>query len=287
MYYLVFFRSVILLLCLSIFCGISTRSVQAAQKVQWFLIDVIPLHTSDYTGYSDEIGQYFSGQIPKFTHSTQVAPLARILDDAKNGLDLCVPFMLKTEEREKNFLFSAPLLLLPGFRIHVRKGSAIEAMAQDGAISLELLLSQNDIKYASRKNRTYGANIDRLLKKYSGEDVAKINLPPSKAIELLYNERIDFFIEYPFLTNWIAQNNTAGRCFTALKILEQNANITAYIGCTKNAAGENAIAAINAVIRTQKRSPEYKTVFMAPAAGTDSVGAQEFEELYKLFLKEK
>lgn len=73
-------------------------------------------------GMADRVWRILAEQMPNYNHQFRRANLKRILAELEMGNNVCVPGMIKTDEREKIMYFTRiPIMLLTPLSLVIRK----------------------------------------------------------------------------------------------------------------------------------------------------------------------
>ena len=106
---------------------------------------------------------------------------------------VCFSNMVKTKDREKQFLFSRAFTLYLGLRVY-----SLQSLTDEQELDLSAYLHENPLKTVGiQQSKKYTQIIDEQLKQLN--QLQKVNLPleTHKAIEMFVGGRYDLMLEYP------------------------------------------------------------------------------------------
>lgn len=187
---------------------------------------------------------------------TKASDLTRIQSDS------CMASILKNPQREAEFIFSRPLSAIEGLKLYVPKESKLHARVQsklklwDGKVRLrELLLTEPDFVVGLDQERSYGADLDLLLKekavrrslyfKQSGAQIAQL-------WPMLQQHRVSAVLEYPFMLA-----TTDATLLQGYSVAEAEPLQLAYFACNKSDRGQAIIDILNQSIEALAGTQAY------------------------------
>ncbi|MDZ7868237.1 MAG: hypothetical protein U5L02_03395 [Rheinheimera sp.] len=179
----------------------------------------------------------------------------------KTAGNACIPWLRKTPERERDYLFTLPYMLesaitlvsLPQSSWHTQLEKLQDA---DGKIRLaQLLQLRRPPLIGIELNRSYGDRIDAILQQHQGHAAIYTRSTAGEFVgsmlPMLQKGFVDLMLEYPKI---------AQRSSTALRfwpIAEAEPFNLVHFACSRSAQGENIVALLNQIIRQQARQPSY------------------------------
>lgn len=235
-------------------------------------------------GYSDILQHFFAERMPEYDHKIIRITLPRLLEQAAAGKNFCYCNLRKTPEREEILLYSSVLTMGLAPRVYALEKSLVSGMALNGVVRLTDVLSVPGLRGLFRRGRSWGASIDSVLRRFNPSGGNSSSTTIKDKIDLVCAGRADYFIEYPFAVERLLKKERKESCLVGLKIKGQPEVIKAYIGCSDTQFGRKVIDQINEIVRKEKGSPEYRKVFMAPAASHIEESVREMEWLYDQFI---
>ncbi len=164
--------------------------------------------------------------------------------------DSCMASILKNPKRQAEFIFSRPLSAIEGLKLYLPKDSKLHTKLQSklklwgGQVRLrELLLTEADFVVGLDLERSYGADLDLLLKekavrrnlyfKQSGAQIAQL-------WPMLQQHRVSAVLEYPFMLA-----TTDATSLQGYKVAEADPLQLAYFACNKSDRGQAIIDTLN------------------------------------------
>ena len=176
--------------------------------------------------------------------------------------DSCMASILKNPKRQAEFIFSRPLSAIEGLKLYLPKDSKLHTKLQSklklwgGQVRLrELLLTEADFIVGLDLERSYGAELDLLLKekavrrnlyfKQSGAQIAQL-------WPMLQQGRVSAVLEYPFMLA-----TTDATSLQGYKVAEAEPLQLAYFACNKSDRGQAIINTLNQSIDTLAGTQAY------------------------------
>lgn len=195
----------------------------------------------------------------------------------KSAPNACMPWLRRTAQREKDYLFTVPYLVEGALQLVVRTGSPLDqrlpALADaQGRISLTQLMQLQKFPVLGVEHaRSYGDRLDALLAGLAREQKLFIRNTPSERVgsmlQMLEKNFIDAALEYPkVMAN--AGSNTTLRFWPLQEAEPFN---LVHFACSKTTAGTRSVAMLNQVIHTAAAVPAYQQMALgsiAPSART-------------------
>jgi len=189
----------------------------------------------------------------------------------KTASNACIPWLRKTPERERDYLFTLPYMLESAIVLVSLPESPWQLQLEklqdhSGRISLQqLLLLHRPPLLGVEKNRSYGAQIDPLLLQHNkqlytrsaaGEFVGSM-------LPMLQKGFVDLMLEYPKIA---ARSQIELRYWALAEAEPYNA---VHFACSRTTQGEKIVALLNQSIRHQAQSKDYQQLFLQGFAEAD------------------
>jgi uncharacterized protein (TIGR02285 family) len=190
----------------------------------------------------------------------------------KTAGNACIPWLRKTPDRERDYLFSLPYMLESGITLVSLPDSnwhrALEKQQNaQGKISLaQLLQLPRPPLIGIERNRSYGDQIDALLQQHQANAAIYTRSTAGESVgsmlPMLHKGFVDLMLEYPKIA---ARSQTAVYFWPLVEAEPYNA---VFFACSRSAAGEKIIGLFNQVIRQQAASTAYQQLVLQsfPAA---------------------
>ncbi len=236
----------------------------AKDRITWMKYDWPPVYISKglYKGQgnADAILKFFQEQLYEYDHITiQVNP-ARAIKLMKDGEKVCMVGTLKTPERERFLYYAIPIGITLPNAIIVKK-NRLSSFKNVENISLEKLLKNKKLRGGIIKKRSYTPVIDQILNKYTGQPnlyVQSSSRMAENLLKMLLADRIDYIIEYPWVTVFLEKILGKKEITTSIAIEETKPFSFGMVACPKNRWGSKVIKRINQILLKSRPTPEYR-----------------------------
>ncbi len=189
----------------------------------------------------------------------------------KTAGNACIPWLRKTPERERDFLFTEPYMLESAITLVSLPGSRWQAQLEQlstagGRLSLQQLLNLHRPPLLGvEMNRSYGEALDALLLKHqaalytrstAGEYVGSM-------LPMLQKGFVDLMLEYPK----IVERHSRGLRYW--RLTEAEPFNLVHFACSRSAQGEKIVMLLNHSIRALATQQQYQQLLMQPLAADE------------------
>lgn len=201
-------RLIIFSFLMLVFLAFSTRLVHAKTEQPVLLVDVVAWleeNQAPRTLHQADLLRFLLRDFPlSYVREHITRNRARVFVSA--NAQACMPWLLKTPERETQFLFSLPYAIEPALVLVMKKDSRwaqqLTMLQNNGtAISLKWLLTQvSSPVLGIESNRSYGLAVDALLKEQHAFSIytrTSSSNEPAAMLPMLMKGFVDAIIEYP------------------------------------------------------------------------------------------
>ena len=188
-----------------------------------------------------------SSELTPYFHQVNFTKASEL---TRTQADSCMASILKNPKRQAEFIFSRPLSAIEGLKLYLPKNSKLHAKLQSklklwaGKVRLrELLLTESDFVLGLDLERSYGADLDLLLKekairrslyfKQSGAQIAQL-------WPMLQQGRVSAVLEYPFMLA-----TTDATLLQGYSVAEAEPLQLAYFACNKSETGQTIVDKLN------------------------------------------
>lgn len=257
-------------------------------EILWAVDVIAPafrLENDQLAGYGAQAVDWFIDRIAHHPIKLTSLPRGRAFDimrhaSATNDRTVCMPGLLETEARAREFIISNTVLSQFPVSVIVRADHAdafAPFMNDAGEIDLVRLLLDRQFDAALESGRSYGELVDDILREYGfGEHVQKTR-QSADFITMLTLERIDWFLAYPIEAEHhrLAANHPA--MIKSLPIEGMPDFLDAKIICSTTDAGYHVIEHTNAIIAEMPDMP-WATGYIDLLSPDD---AKRYQELIK------
>ena len=192
-------------------------------------------------------------QSPELTPHFHQVNFTKASELTRTQATSCMASILKNPQREAEFIFSRPLSAIEGLKLYLPKDSKLNAKLRpklkqwDDKVRLrELLLTEPDFIVGLDQERSYGADLDLLLKekvvrrslyfKQSGAQIAQL-------WPMLQQHRVSAVLEYPFMLA-----TTDATLLQGYSVAEAEPLQLAYFACNKSETGQAIIHKLDQAI---------------------------------------
>ncbi len=217
-------------------------------------------------GYGDVITAILKEQMPEYEHYTMVTNVIRHFNRFKQGEHVCSVGLYKTAERESFMHFSMPcMLVLPP--VLVIKKDKLATFGEHKSVRLDDILQNKDCIIGLGKDRSYGSEIDSIIKRYPDRDNLLFFTGQeltTNFFKMLLRDRIDGLIGTPDEIMFQAEKMGIRDTIATLTIEENQRNYAGWlgvVGCSKTEWGRSAIDTINKVLLKQRPSERYRAAY--------------------------
>lgn len=228
----------------------------------WHTFDAPPLLILDgadkNNGIIDGIRQILQSDLSDYSHKDMPLPYKRFLLYAKEGLNICTPYLFKTPEREEFLHFSKPLNIFSGLKIIMHK-DLYASFDHEPSLSLVDLFKHYELRLATNKVRVYSARIDPIVEEYDRlNKVSRHTGSTTQVFRLLSTGRADFMIDFSYrIPYWAKELGIDPSAYVSIPIKEDPQTVISYAACPKTAWGKRAIARINDSLKKEVETPAY------------------------------
>ena len=254
--------------------------------ITWHIFEAPPLIITKGeerdTGIVDGVRHLLQENIPKYSHVESKLPYKRFLLYAKQGMNICTPYLFKTAERENFLIFSKPAIVFPGLKVILRK-ETYEKLNFKSELSIQKLFKNHKLRLATNKVRTYGPVIDSVVSKYEKKQlITRHTGSTSLVFRLLSAKRADFMIDFPNrIKYWAQELNVNEDDYISVPISEEYKSKISYIACPNTKWGKEVINRVNTVL--DKSIPTQKYLSILQRWSSD-YHLDEIEDLYHRYL---
>ncbi|GAB2887430.1 hypothetical protein GCM10027046_14660 [Uliginosibacterium flavum] len=250
-------------ICLSLMISPLLAQVPA-KSVVWFHSDFPPISIISGPfkdrGAADQWGALLMQQMPDYQHELIPANAARLQEEMKQRGNGCSRALLKNPEREKNFIFSEPLVsFLPNglITLRSRKADLEPFLNERGELRLDALLNARKFEIAVAAGRSFGPSIDPVLQAGSAQGkLVQFNasdLFSSGLLRLSNHQGVDAVMGYAIELSWaIRRFDLKPSQFWFIPVEGETALLPVHIACSRSPTGEAIIGQINALVHEGK-----------------------------------
>lgn len=248
----------LLFICVSLF---------PKSTVNWNILHFPPFSITEgeykNQGIHDLMLNHYIKELSEYKHQISITNLQRLVHHSKNQNYIANNILLYNEERNQFLYFSKPFdFMLSNHLIILKRNfrNYENYINDDGYIDFEKLMNRNNFKISIKRERFYSNTVNSLLKTYEksnkidwyyGEDILPF-------VMKLQRNRIDAFIEYPAVVNFILEQEKLDLDYIAIPILGSSKYNLSRFSVSKTPWGKNLIEKLNLLIDNFILTKEYE-----------------------------
>jgi len=245
---------------LTLLLSTAVQPAQAEDKILWLKTEWPPVFMPNRQGFGDAALAWLIARLPPgYTHEMRALPLPRLLRLMEDPqLTICTSNLLRTPEREKQFLISRDIMRMPALGLVVRSADAKDfqpLLDAKGMVEFRRLLQQAALDGAVNQNRSYGAVLDGLLRD-TLPDAPVTRLPKtSNMVSMLAAKRLDWLLLYPFEAIWQTRQEQTAPVLSVLPIAEIPTVNLGGVTCNRTPVAARLVPAIDAILAAHPDEP--------------------------------
>lgn len=229
--------------------------------IRWQTYDTAPnfILSGEYKGqgFVEQLLEMLIEQMPEYTHQMDMTSQNRALENLHAVKPVCHPSLVATTKRKKYIHFSTPVFVSPTNRLILRRGAL-----QDKLVNLAQVLSDENIRFALLKNRSFGRTVDNIIEEHKdGHRILQVaNETNDHLFKLIGARRIDATLGYQSELNFfqIGKQKTNLEPLISLPIRGNLQYVMGRVGCSKTTWGQQVVERINEVMLKLKRNKQYQ-----------------------------
>lgn len=240
---------------LSLLMLLLASSASVKTEITWLQLDWPPhqIVSGPYAGQGtyDLLSQQLTSRLPEFLHQRRLTNLQRMEQAFVQGEPgVCTMVgTLYSDERAKNRLFSAPMIISSKVAVaYVNTALHQHPSVTENRVRFQSLAVDAKLKGAYQPDRQYPPAITEAIGLPRHNLIAHNFTSEVNAVALLASGRVDYVLEYPERLNYFNQLLPQPVVLHYKSIAGLDIATESYIACSKDAAGQHAIKAINAVL---------------------------------------
>lgn len=247
----------------------------ARETLVWLLRDLPPLTIFEGPqkgqGAVDQLLPLLMASLPEYEHSILRVNRARAMQMLHEPGFACDPALLWTAERAKTITYSIPSMGMNsnGLIVRDQDSALLNPFTHQGEVDLGALLAKGDLKLGIIAERSYGTQIDSVLKHAPAEQLTAHygNDALGSLLQMQRLDRLKLLLGY-----WPEVRYQASQQGIALQELrfypvEGNAKYQfIHVACSNTAQGHAAISRINETLRNlrHERLPGFYAAWLDP-----------------------
>ena len=269
-------------------------SVYSKDTINWLYPDFPPTNivSGAYKGQGvvNKMQKTIFKHLSNYEHIEVTANFARILENMKKKQNICSSALLWNESRAKIIEYSIESFWVYPNMLIIKKediNQFKEYKDFNGNYSLEDILKDKKLILGYSFGRSYGTELDKILKQYVN---SKNSIPIAQQsllkglLEMLERDRFDYTLGYSHEVGYVDKEYQIKGEFISLPLAEANKLIPVYIGCSKNEMGREIIKKLNKYLKKVRTTTEHYNPYLK---WIDSNARDKYPKLIKSYLIEK
>jgi uncharacterized protein (TIGR02285 family) len=155
---------------------------------------------------------------------------------------------------------NTPAIIMPPHGITVKR-SKLPLFDNKKVVSLEELLKNDKLRLGIAEGRSYGKDLDALLKKHEGQKhvYARAGKELYKGLfQMLMADRIDYLLGYPMEAMYFAGEFGVSNQIVNIALKESDEYRLTYVGCSKTEWGKQVIDRIDEILKKERTTDQYR-----------------------------
>lgn len=236
--------------------ALGTSLAEAKETINWVRISFPPflvLEDGQASGPGVDIEKVLRENMPEYEHGSTNSNIKRLHALLEKGDPCaCADYLIRTPAFEDKYYYStAPTMLTPTHRIITLKRNR-EKFGAGVRLSLERLLEKRALRLGVAADRSFGKEIDDILKAHSGVENIYAHYSPTSSevlIQMLLAGRVDYIIEYPPIVQYFEKKLQITEEL-AIYAIEEKSQLwtTGWLACTKNEQGKQVIEKADTIL---------------------------------------
>lgn len=259
----------------------------ANDTITWMEADFPPflIHDGEFVGegYGDTGTDIIIENLPQYKHQQIIANLSRQYKFFKQQDNVCSVGLYKNPEREEFMYFSIPVFFsLPN--VLIINQEKYKDFGEQRVVSLAEVLKGNKLIIGHSNNRSYGVEIDQIIKEYGSDDNLFLYEGRELALnsfEMLKRDRLDAIIGSPEEVLFQAERLGIRDQLMTITIEENQQSLESwfsYVVCSMTPWGKQVIEDVNKILIEQRPTDRYRATY---ERWLDESGIEGFRKSYK------
>ncbi|NVK17107.1 MAG: TIGR02285 family protein [Methylocystaceae bacterium] len=237
-------------------------------KIEWGRTDFPPftIIRGEYVGQgvTDRMIDFYIRHLPQYEHHKIIGSLQRVLNNMKNGAQMCHGSLLYKEKRAEYVDYLLPNIAQFANGLITTKEKVdlfTPYLSGDHEIDLEKLIKSGSVKIRYHAERSYSTIIDQVIETYGDKSdvlMRKTGLKETdKEIQLMMDGRLDAVIGRPEEGLYVMSQVDRADRMEFFKIKGDTPFKFAQIGCAKGNWNKQFIKDVNALTLKYRTSDEF------------------------------
>ena len=239
----------------------------AADSITWVGADFPPMAISKgeyaHKGYIDVMFLHLQRSLPQHQFHEQIVPWQRAMYMAKQGGPICLISAFQTPERESFLRFTEPYgYLFPiGVVTHAKNHADFTPyLNAEGALRLDALLADQNLRLGVASGRSYGPTIDAQLHALINRKTPNLHQvyqaeSTSTLLKMLAYQRFDYTLSYPSEVVYYSPAHTDLQFYL---IEGNNQLLPGRLSCSRHPATDQVFADLTKLLRTKGHTKVFR-----------------------------
>jgi uncharacterized protein (TIGR02285 family) len=231
----------------------------AADSITWVGADFPPMAMSQgehaHQGYIDAMFIYLQKSLPQHRFQEQIVPWQRAMYMAEQGGPVCLISAFQTQERDKFLRFTEPYGYLFPIGVVTHKQDLADFtpyLNDEGALRLDALLADQNLRLGVASGRSYGPTIDAQLHPLINSKTPHLQQvyqaeSTSTLLKMLAYQRFDYTLSYPSEVVYYSPTHTDLQFYP---IEGNNQLLPGRLSCSRDPATDRVFSDLTNLLRT-------------------------------------
>lgn len=234
-------------------------SAFAAETITWLTNDLPPQYIVEGElagqGIKDQQLHLAQSWTPEFQHRTVLASISRLWYEMAHSDGVCGLGAIRSPEREKIAVFSRRSVVVPGFHILTKSGSAglfAPFLTPQGEVDLVALLQARKLNGAYATDRIFPEPILAYIASPERRAPVEKSVDNERLFQLLRSNRVDFVFGLVYEAAYFSWKMGTGERIVSLPVKDAPREVGGYAVCSDKPLGRAMMARIDALQADEK-----------------------------------
>jgi len=235
----------------------------AQDKISWYVNEWAPYNITrgklKRKGINDRLVKHIHKFLPSYDIEWKNMSPMMLNKAFSNGDNICQLDLFKTPQREKIAYFTTfPTIIDAPLRLFI-KAKDQQRLGFSGSVDMNEIVADKGLSASFVSGRSYNQVIDQAI---NSNDNRKIKSEEStkRVLKHFFKGKSDYVVEYSAVMSYFKSTLKYKKDILSLPINGTEQYVLGYAACSKSLWGKTAIDAIDAVLKEQRHSPEYKKI---------------------------
>ena len=242
----------------------------AADSITWVGADFPPMAMSQgeyaHQGYIDALFLYLQTSLPQHQFHEQIVPWQRAMYMAEQGGPICLISAFQTPERESFLRFTEPYGYLFPIGVVTHKKDLADFtpyLTAEGALRLDALLADQNLRLGVASGRSYGPTIDAQLHALINRKTPNLQQvyqaeSTSTLLKMLAHQRFDYTLSYPSEVVYYSPNHTDLQFYP---IEGNNQLLPGRLSCSRHPSTDRVFTDLTKLLRSTGHTKVFQSSY--------------------------